>query len=110
MSTLMAPTLTEATTRQRRPRKQPLAAGEPARLSPLEPVPNWCRLSRSDEVTVCRGRRRVTAGRVDMVALDGSVFWIIQEDGKGRAMVHQKDGLAVFRKAAAGRRARRYGN
>ncbi|MDQ1056356.1 hypothetical protein QFZ23_000257 [Arthrobacter globiformis] len=30
MSTLMAPTLTEATPRQRRPRRQPLAAGEPA--------------------------------------------------------------------------------
>ena len=81
-----------------------LAAPKPSRANPFEPVPNWCRLSRADEVTVCRDRRKVAAGRVDMVALDGSVFWIIQEDGRGRAMIHQKDGLIVFRKPGAARR------
>ncbi|MFE4836224.1 hypothetical protein ACFRAU_16285 [Arthrobacter sp. NPDC056691] len=107
MSTLMAPTPSAATPiaapRQYRLRKPPIAAGGQARPIPLEPVPNWCKLSRSDEVTVCRDRRVMASGRVDMVALDGSVFWIIQEDGKGRAMIHQKDGLTVFRKAAADR-------
>ncbi|WP_395400543.1 hypothetical protein ACHMXB_17865 [Arthrobacter sp. UC242_113] len=69
MSTLIA-----STSRQHRLRAQPASGGEPARLNPLEPVPNWCKLSRADEVTVCRDRRKVAAGRVDMVALDGSVF------------------------------------
>jgi hypothetical protein len=105
MSTLIA-----STPRQHRLRTQPASGGEPARLNPPEPVPNWCKLSRADEVTVCRDRRKVAAGRVDMVALDGSVFWILQEDGKGRAMVHQKDGLTVFRKAGKSRRPRHYGN
>ena len=102
MSTLIA-----YTPSQHRLRQRTVAAGEPARLNPLEPVANWCKLSRRDEVTVCRDRRRVATGRVDMVALDGSVFWIIQADGKGRAMIHRKDGLTVFRKAAAAR-ARRH--
>ena len=105
MSTLIA-----SLPRQRRPRTPSLAGGEPASLGPLEPVPNWSKLSRADEVTICRDRRRVAAGRVDMVALDGSVFWIIQEDGKGRAMIHQKDGLTVFRKPGRVRRPRHYGN
>lgn len=102
MSTLIA-----STPRQHRLRAQSLAAGEPARINALEPVPNWCKLSRSDQVTVCRDRQVTATGRVDMVALDGSVFWIIQEDGKGRAMIHRKDGLTVFRKAVAARRPRR---
>ena len=40
-----------------------------------------------------------------MVALDGSVFWILQKDGLGRAMVCRGEQLAVYRTAAArGRR------
>jgi hypothetical protein len=101
-------TLITSTPRQHRLRQRTVAAGEPARVNPLEPVPNWCKLSRADEVTVCRDRRKVAAGRVDVVALDGSVFWILHEDGKGRAMVHQKDGLTVFRKAGNARRPRHY--
>lgn len=106
MSTLMAPTLTgsaplASTSRQHRRRTQP-AADEPASRNPFEPVLNWCKLSRSDEVAVCRDRRVMATGRVDMVALDGSVFWINQKDGKGRTMIHQKDGLTVFRKASPG--------
>jgi len=103
-------TLIASTPREYRSRQRTIAAGEPTRPNPFEPVANWCKLSRRDEVTVCRDRRRVAAGRVDMVALDGSVFWILQEDGKGRAMVHQKDGLTVFRKAGKSRRPRHYGN
>jgi hypothetical protein len=95
--------------RQHRFRTQPASGFEPARRNPLKPVPNWCKLSRADEVTVCLDRRKVAAGRVDMVALDGSVFWILQEDGKGRAMIHQKDGLTVFRKVGKARGPRHYG-
>ena len=30
-------------------------------------------------------------GQIDMLALDRSVFWIIQEDGSGRVMVCSAD-------------------
>lgn len=63
----------------------------------MEPIPNWAKLSRNDEVTVYSGGDKLTTGRIDMLALDGSVFWIIQNGGKGRAMFHHRDGLTVFR-------------
>ncbi|MHC6591317.1 hypothetical protein [Arthrobacter sp. C152] len=33
----------------------------------------------------------IVAGRVDMLALDRSVFWVIQADGRGRVMVCSAD-------------------
>jgi hypothetical protein len=63
----------------------------------LEPIPNWTKLSRNDEVALYLGGEVLASGRVDMLAPDGSVFWIIQSDGKGRAMFHHGDGLMVFR-------------
>ena len=46
-------------------------------------------------------------GQVDMLALDRSVFWIIQDDGGGRVMVCSADKprvLAVSRKEIQGRK------
>jgi hypothetical protein len=79
-------------------------AAAPIHTAPLalEPVPNWARLSRGDEVAIHRGVERVASGRIDMTALDGSVFWIIQNDGMGRTMFCHDDGLTVFRKADGG--------
>jgi hypothetical protein len=37
-----------------------------------------------------------------LIALDGSVFWIIQKDGMGRTMFCHDDGLSVFRQAGGG--------
>ena len=63
----------------------------------LEPTPDWAKLSRHDEITLHRDGKEVASGYVDMLALDGSVLWLIQNDGKGRAMFHQKDGLFAIR-------------
>lgn len=67
------------------------------RVPHLEPIPDWAKLSRHDEITLHRDGKEVASGYVDMLALDGSVLWLIQNDGKGRAMFHQKDGLFAVR-------------
>ncbi|MHC6229138.1 hypothetical protein ACX5I6_05225 [Arthrobacter sp. MMS24-T111] len=71
-----------------------------AAMSPAEHfqrVLNWCQLSRTEEVTVHRPNQNMITGRIDMVALDGSVFWIILDDGKGRTMIHRNDNAKVYR-------------
>ncbi|WP_087874179.1 hypothetical protein [Arthrobacter globiformis] len=61
------------------------------------PVLNWCNLLRTEEVMIYRQDRTVTIGRVDMVALDGSVFWIMEDHGNCRTMIHRNDGAEVYR-------------
>ncbi|MBT2536077.1 hypothetical protein [Arthrobacter sp. ISL-69] len=63
----------------------------------LEPMPNWTKLSRKDDVEIYRGGELVASGRVDMLALDGSVFWVVRNDGQGRAMFLHSDGFTVLR-------------
>lgn len=63
----------------------------------LEPMPNWTKLSRKDEVEIYRHGEFVASGRLDMLALDGSVFWVVQNDGRGRAMFLHSDGFTVLR-------------
>lgn len=70
--------------------------GSPTR----EPVPNWTKLSRTDHVEIHNHGRVITSGRIDMVALDGSVLWLQQDEGKGRALFLHCDGLRVYRKPA----------
>jgi hypothetical protein len=53
---------------------------------------------------VHRNGKTLTSGRVDMLALDGSVFWLIQDNGKGRAMFLPDDDVMVFRHKRAGNR------
>jgi very-short-patch-repair endonuclease len=60
-------------------------------------MPNWMKLSRKDEVEIHRHGELVASGRVDMLALDGSVFWVVQNDGRGRAMFLHSDGYTVLR-------------
>jgi hypothetical protein len=70
----------------------------PPRHAQLEPILNWTKLARKDELElVRRSGKTLTSGRVDMLALDGSVVWIIQHDGKGRAMFLPDDDVVVFR-------------
>ena len=66
---------------------------------PREPIANWATLSPADEVEILRNRRPVASGRVDMRAPDGSVIWLIQDGGRGRALFLQSDGVLVFRRA-----------
>jgi hypothetical protein len=53
---------------------------------------------------VHRNGKTLTSGRVDMLALDGSVFWLIQDNGKGRAMFLPDDDVMVLRHKHAGNR------
>ncbi|MFJ5695527.1 hypothetical protein ACIP9X_16965 [Arthrobacter sp. NPDC093125] len=81
-----------------------LQSGTP-RNAQLEPVLNWAKLAREDELElVHRSGKTLTSGRVDMRALDGSVLWLIQDDGKGRAMFLADDDVMVFRHKRAGSR------
>jgi hypothetical protein len=45
-----------------------------------EPVPNWSKLSRADEVEIHGHGQAITSGRIDMLALDGSVLWLQQNE------------------------------
>ena len=66
-----------------------------------DPIPDWSKLSRADEVAVYRHAELVASGRIDMIAIDRSVFWVIQDDGLGRVMCCNGDGLRVFRRQSA---------
>jgi hypothetical protein len=46
-------------------------------------VPDWSKLSRGDGSTA--------AGLIDMLALDRSVLWVIQDGGRGRVMICSAD-------------------
>jgi hypothetical protein len=86
------------------PKHQPASfpLGRP-RHAQLEPVLNWTKLARRDDLElVHRNGKTLTSGRVDMLALDGSVFWLIQDNGKGRAMFLPDDDVMVFRHKRAG--------
>jgi hypothetical protein len=66
---------------------------------PVAPVPNWSRLTRDDVVQVLGKDGTATTGRIDMIAVDRSVFWIIQNDGRGRVMVCSADQPIVIKTA-----------
>jgi hypothetical protein len=65
-----------------------------------QPIPNWCTLSRTDEVEIHNQGRVITSGRIDMLAMDGSMLWLQQDGGLGRALFLHSDGLRVYRWAA----------
>lgn len=80
------------------------------RTPPLEPIPNWTKLSRADAVDIYRHGEAIASGSIDMLAMDGSVFWLIQDGGHGRALFLHSDGVNVFRRARkpGGKGPRRY--
>jgi len=76
----------------------------PRRLKAVTaPVPDWSKLSRGDLVHVGRRDGTILSGVIDMVALDRSVFWIIQEGGRGRILVCEADNPRVTVLSAATR-------
>ncbi|MFI2565208.1 hypothetical protein [Paenarthrobacter sp. NPDC018779] len=66
---------------------------------PARPVPNWSKLSRNDRVQVFHRDGRVTSGQIEMISVDRSVFWLIQDDGQGRLMVCRSDKPQVIKSA-----------
>lgn len=63
-----------------------------------EPIPNWSKLSRTDEVEIRNHGQLIASGRIDMLAKDGSALWLQQDDGQGRALFLHSDGLRVYRR------------
>lgn len=76
-------------------RLQPGTARQPARP---QPVPNWCTLSKKDEVEIRQNGRTIATGRIDLLAFDGSMLWIHRDEGKGRALFLHSDGVTVCRR------------
>ncbi|MBT2515688.1 hypothetical protein [Arthrobacter sp. ISL-30] len=66
------------------------------------PVPDWSRLSRRDAVRVIRSDGSAISGRIDMIAVDRSVFWVMQDEGLGRVMVCRADKPFVIKTAGSG--------
>ncbi|WP_156037156.1 hypothetical protein [Arthrobacter sp. UNC362MFTsu5.1] len=69
------------------------------RHAQLEPVLDWTKLDQQDELElVRRNGKTLTSGSVDTLASDGSVFWLNQDNGKGRAMFMADEDVIVFRR------------
>jgi hypothetical protein len=54
--------------------------------------------SRTDEVEIRNHGQVIASGRIDLLAMDGSVLWLQQDDGQGKAMFLHSDGLRVYRR------------
>ncbi|TLM86043.1 hypothetical protein [Pseudarthrobacter sp. NamE5] len=77
----------------------PGSARKPARP---EPVPNWCTLSKADQIEIQQQGKTIATGRVDILALDGSMLWIHRDTGNGRALFLRSDGVTVYRRPKTG--------
>ncbi|MDQ0144664.1 hypothetical protein [Pseudarthrobacter niigatensis] len=64
----------------------------------LAPVPNWTKLRHGEEVTIRQNGEFVASGHVDMMAIDGSILWLIKNDGHGRALFLHRDGVQIFKR------------
>ncbi|MET3812212.1 hypothetical protein [Arthrobacter sp. UYEF3] len=64
-----------------------------------EPVRDLTDLHRDDEVDVRLNGQVIASGRIDMRALDGTVFWLLQNNGWGQKMILQSEGLTVQKRA-----------
>jgi hypothetical protein len=62
-----------------------------------EAITNWSSLSRADEVEIYKDGEFMAAGRIDMLALDGSVLWLHKVTGNDRSLFLRSDGLRVYR-------------
>jgi hypothetical protein len=60
-----------------------------------EPVPDWTRLQRGDQVNIYKNGTLMASGIVDMVALDGSVIWFTPNGADTRRLFLQADKLHV---------------
>jgi len=58
---------------------------------PAAAVPDWSKLSRGGTVRVFRGDGSTAAGLIDMLALDRTVLWAIQDGGRGRVIICRAD-------------------
>lgn len=67
-------------------------------IYPGEPIPNWTKLRRGDQVDVFKNGTLLASGIVDMVALDGSVFWFTPNGADRRRLFLHTDKLDVLKR------------
>jgi hypothetical protein len=51
---------------------------------------------RGSHVRLLKDGRHMGSGVIDVCKPDGSAFWIWLDDGAGRRLVHQGDGVQIF--------------
>lgn len=61
------------------------------------PSEEWASLARNDRITLQRGAGPAATGTIDVVAADGSVFWVHLDHGSGRVAVHVDDDAVMWR-------------
>lgn len=61
------------------------------------PVPDWSKLSRHDSIKVLQPGGSEVSGKIDMISIDRSVFWMIQDAGLGRVMILSADSPTVIK-------------
>jgi hypothetical protein len=49
-------------------------------------------------VEIYRNGKAIASGKIDMLAMDGSMLWIHQDGANGRALFLHGDGLKVYRR------------
>lgn len=59
-------------------------------------VNEWVWLNENDRVKVQREYESVTAGVIDVVAPDASVFWVWLDGGRGRVALHMDENVSVW--------------
>jgi hypothetical protein len=64
-------------------------------------LPDWSRLSRNDAVRVLRADGSSLSGQIDLIAIDRSVFWMIQDSGLGRVMICSAESPVVIKAGSA---------
>ncbi|MDQ1060812.1 hypothetical protein QFZ23_004777 [Arthrobacter globiformis] len=83
----------------------PQKDSEPSITAPRLPDPGtkpyriaqWKHLWRDEFVELRRGNRTEGVGWVDDITEDGTTMWIHLSAGNGRVMLHQEDGIDVWR-------------
>lgn len=53
----------------------------------MQRIPDSTKLAHADKVSIRRHDGSLSSGRIDMLSMERRVFWIIQNDGKGRTMI-----------------------
>jgi hypothetical protein len=67
-------------------RSRPLSVKQPGPA-----LPDWSKLSRGDAVRITRKDGTTVCGRIDMISIERTVLWVIQDGGLGRVMILDAD-------------------
>jgi hypothetical protein len=62
-----------------------------------EPIAIWAKLSRGETISLYKGPEFIASGKIDMLAGDGSLLWIIQDEGRGRSLFLREDDFIIVR-------------